>query len=199
MDNHRQRRAARRPNSYSASDSSGARRGIRTPDRLIKRISLYGTSRFAPDLRSGSPFDSTRTALQHHMTTVAKFGESPKQVRATDCSRLGQSTCQSVNHRAMLSLASGPRFRQQVSLGSRQRRLPTRVLTDPSVALLSSNLACPGAAPFAHLAVAGESRIVRLLRRRRPSVSVCLCAPKIGAQIQPGEVKGTMIGGCPPQ
>jgi hypothetical protein len=83
VDHPGQTRATRRPGSYSVSDSAGARRGIRTPDRLIKRFPLYETSRFAAVLRSGSPFDSTRTALQHHMTTVAKFGESPKQARAT--------------------------------------------------------------------------------------------------------------------
>jgi hypothetical protein len=38
-------------------------RGIRTPDRLIKRIPLYETSRFAAVLRSNSPFDSIGTAL----------------------------------------------------------------------------------------------------------------------------------------
>jgi len=62
-----------------------ARRGIRTPDRLIKRISLYKTSRFACDLRSDSPFDSTRTALQERFTTVSQYDESPIQVRAIDC------------------------------------------------------------------------------------------------------------------
>jgi hypothetical protein len=40
MDDYGQQRGARRPGSYLVSDSAGARRGIRTPDRLIKRLQL---------------------------------------------------------------------------------------------------------------------------------------------------------------
>jgi hypothetical protein len=48
VDDHGQPTATRRPGSYSASDSAGARRGIRTPDRLIKRLVVVSATVVVP-------------------------------------------------------------------------------------------------------------------------------------------------------